>query len=88
MQDAKHDKIDYDGVAADIEKVILNMRELQDEKTEWEDEDGGHEEHDLYTTPKQRKEVVEILRKFYYNILETHINNYFATEDAKRIHYE
>jgi len=86
MQDSKINRIDYDGIAEDLIDIILENLDIH----HWEDrdEDGVHVGWEVYPSHKQKELFIEKLRLFCISIIETYVNNMFATEDAKRIHYE
>jgi len=86
MQDTKINRIDYDNIAADLIAILTKDMELDT----WEDhdEDGKHGGWEVHVDPKQKKLFIIKLRLFCIGIIQTYVNNMFATEDAKRIHYE
>lgn len=86
MQDKKINGVDYDGIAQDLIDILLKDMELDT----WEDhdEDGKHSGWKVYVDPKQKELFIKKLRLFCIGIIETYVNNMFATKDAKRIHYK
>ena len=79
--------VNYTAIVEEIRDIFLDHRTTVHDRT-WRDEDGKHYDYDLECTGTQENEVVELLRQFLIKEMQSLVNNIFATEDAKRIHYE
>ncbi len=86
MQNSKTNGIDYDGIAQDLIDIVF--KELELDTWEDRDEDGTHSGWEVHVDPKQKELFIEKLRLFCIGVIETYVNNMFATEDAKRMHYK
>ena len=81
-------KIDYTPIIEEISNIMLDPCELQYKHEESIDEDGFHLSSEFWLTDKQKEQVKEKLRLFCIEIMNDLVNAIWATEDAKKIHYE
>jgi len=79
---------DYTATMQEIKAVFLDHRTSVEDYKEDHDEDGHHCSYSVGCTKQQENEVEELLRQFLLKEMQILVSNIFATEDAKRIHYE
>lgn len=79
--------INYTAIVEKIRNIFLDYRTTIHDKS-WQDEDGKHYDYELDCLKAQEKEVEDLLRVFLSEEMQVLVSNIFATEDAKKAHYE